>query len=128
MIQTKDQRVAKELAELPVHNARLAKLLSVLVTFVELELKKDIVVTSILRTQAEHDALYAATPPAQRPTSSPHMNWEAADLRSSTFTQPEIDRMVNFLNQFSFRNGKKVAMCHAIAGGAMHFHIQYAKG
>lgn len=127
MAKFKDARIEKEYNELPVHNPRLAKLLRAAETFVELEFKKEIVYTSIFRTQAEHDALYAQTPPGLKPASSPHMFWEAADLRSTIFTDEEINRLLGFLNTFTFRNGKQVSICHAVAGGAMHFHIQYSK-
>lgn len=119
-IQWKDNRLHKEWAELPVHNRRLRKVLDALSTFAELELGKDLVITCLYRDPAENAAVGGIA-------NSPHMSWEAVDLRSSTFTQEEIDRMLAFLNCFSFRNGKKTAICHAVAGGAKHFHIQVAK-
>lgn len=127
MLTTKTPKIEAELKLLQIHNPRLYSLLEMLSKFSELELGKDIMITSILRTQAEHDALYAATEASKRPTSSPHMFWEAVDIRSAGIPPIAKSRMLNFLNQFSFRNGKQVAMCHAIAGGAEHFHIQYAK-
>jgi len=126
-IQTKDSRISKEYAELPVHNPRMIQVLLALSLFCEAEFKKHIMITSIFRTQQEHDALYAATEPAKRPLTSPHMTWEGVDLRSSTFTDAEITRMVAFLNMFTYRGGKPVALYHKIAGGANHFHIQFAR-
>lgn len=123
----KTDREKTEFEQLPSYNYRLQNLLNALDIFVAMEFGKDICITSIHRTQAEHDALYANTAAAQKPVSSPHIFWEAADIRSTDFTPEEIGRMVNFLNQFKFRNGKNVGMYHQIAGGALHFHIQYAK-
>lgn len=127
MIKFKDTKLEREYNELPVHNARLYKLLSALNAFCELELSKDIVITHLYRTQAEHDSLYAKTPPAQRPGRSPHQDWNAVDLRSSVFNDAEIKRMLSFLNCFTYRAGKPVAMYHAIAGNVFHYHIQFEK-
>lgn len=106
-------------------NQRLGKLLVALELFVSLEFGKELTLTSIFRTQEEHDALYAHTPPDKRPARSPHMDWGAVDLRSSDFTQEEITKMLSFLNCFSRKDGKKVAIYHTISGNVAHFHIQY---
>lgn len=121
----KEQRESAEYTQLLAQNNRLWWLLSCIDVFCKFELHKDICITSVFRTPEEHKALYAATP--NPPVSSPHMFWEAADIRSSDFTQTEIDRMVKFANEFTFRNGKQVALYHQVSGNAYHFHIQYGK-
>lgn len=85
----------------------------------------DVCITSIFRTPEEHKALYAATPEAQRPATSPHMRWEAADIRSTDFDSNEITRMLAFLNTWSGINGKPAAIYHTIIAGAPHFHVSY---
>lgn len=97
-----------------------------LADFVHFEFKEDLVVTSIFRTQAEHDALYALTPPDKRPKTSPHMYWNAFDIRSTVFSDAEKQRMLKFLNCFTYLTGqgKPVAILHSIAGNVEHFHVQ----
>lgn len=121
----KTKKIESEYNELPVRNGRLFQVLRALEIYCRIEFNKDLVITHIYRTPEEHKQLYAMT--KNPPTSSPHQFWEGVDLRSSTFTQPEIDKMVGFLNCFTFRNGKKTAIYHAIAGNVPHFHIQVAK-
>lgn len=125
MLCFKTNRQAVEYETLKVKNKNLVRILDCLVTFCELEFKKDITLTDIFRTQADFDALYAATPVDKRPKSSPHMVWEAVDIRSSTFSDPEIIKMQAFLNQFTaYKGSRKVALYHKIAAGAFHFHVQ----
>lgn len=127
MIKFKTLREETEYGELFTENSRLCELLHNIESFVHLEFKKEIVITSIHRTEAEHQALYVSTPEAQRPKSSVHCQWEGLDLRSSIYTESEINRIVNFVNQFTFRNGKKACLYHEIPGNARHLHIQYSK-
>jgi hypothetical protein len=125
MISYKTPREQAEWTTLCKENPSLTKAVHSLDYFCEAEFGKNIVLTSVFRTQAEHDALYAQTPPAQRPATSPHCRWEAVDIRSHAFTSAEIARMVSFLNQFvSGFPGKPTALYHAIPGGAPHFHAQ----
>ncbi len=119
-ILSKTPRIEHELGQLDVQNPRLLRVLQALEAYAMLEFNKDIVLTCLYRSPEENAAQGGIA-------NSPHLSWEAADLRSSTFTGPEIDRMLGFLNWFSFRNGKKTAICHAVAGGAAHFHLQVAK-
>jgi hypothetical protein len=123
----KTDRQKSDFEQLKSKNPRIVRLATALSEFCELELKKDITVTDVFRTQEEFEALYSQTPPEKRPPTSPHMRWEALDLRSSVFTDREIERMLAFLNCFSYQGGqRKVALYHTIAGNVAHFHIQYA--
>ncbi len=126
MVEFKTDRIKKEYLELKTKNNRLYRLIECISEFVSLEFNKNVVLTEVLRTQAEFEALYAQTPPAQKPARSPHMDWKAVDLRSSIYTPEEITRLVAFCNQFRFRAGlKKVAIYHKINGNAFHFHVQF---
>jgi hypothetical protein len=127
MIKFKSEREQKEYNELPIHNSRLAAFIRAMDIFCTLEFGKDLTITSLFRTQAEHNTLYANTPIADRPISSVHCQWEGCDLRSTDFTLAQIDRIVDFANQFTFRHGKKVGLYHMINGNAPHLHLQVSK-
>lgn len=125
-IDFKTDRIRKEFLELQSRNPHLFSLLDELNIWVSNNLRKDIVITHLYRTKAEHDALYAQTPPEKRPKLSPHTLWQAADIRSKGFTDQEIGAIVKFItNRFKNPSGKPTAFAHAIAGGAFHVHIQY---
>ena len=120
MITFKSPRIENEFKQLYNRNPRLQKVLEIAARYCELEFKKDIVITSLYRDPQENkDVGGIAT--------SPHMTWEAADLRSFTFTDEELAKLAAFLNGITFRNGKKTCVYHKVAGGAYHLHIQVAK-
>lgn len=122
----KTLRERNESEELLIQNPRLFELLHCLNIFVELEMGKTIMVTSIYRSQEEQDSLYKEVPLEKRPKRSPHQDWKAVDLRSKDFTDQEIKRIVAFCNQFKYQNGTRVtALYHTIAGNVNHLHIQY---
>lgn len=119
-------RIAEEYDKLLTVNPKLHKLIDILDCFAQMELGKELTVTCIFRTKEENDALYAATPPSQRPPTSPHCFFHAVDLRSSDFTDLQINRIVAFANQFTYEGGaRKVALYHEISGNVKHLHIQY---
>lgn len=122
----KSDRIKQEYDSLTALNPKLHDILSLLFTYCLYEFNKKITLTSIFRTQAEHDALYANTPPESRPKSSPHMFWKAVDIRSTDFNDKEKQKMLAFLNCFTYTSGqgRPVAMCHTVAGNVEHFHIQ----
>jgi hypothetical protein len=125
MISFKTPQIEKEFEELKNKNVRLRRLLVCANEFCELEFNKSLVLTQIFRTPEEQKALYAQT--ANPPAASPHMIWRGADIRSTVFTAREIERLLAFLNTFSYQGGqRKVSIYHAIAGQALHFHVQYS--
>ena len=125
MIEFKSDRIQQEYKQLLVQNQRLYRLIECLSQFTSLEFNKPLFITSILRTEAEHKELYKDTPNA--PTTSPHLFWRGVDLRSTIYTDTEIQRMLKFLNCFLYQGGAKpTAIYHSIAGNAIHFHVQYA--
>lgn len=125
MIDFKTDRVKSEYAELLKQNQRLYRLVECIAQFTDLEFKKPVFITSILRTEAEHKGLYKDVP--NPPPMSPHCYWRGVDLRSSIYTENEIQRIVKFANCFLFHGGAKVtALYHTLPNNALHLHIQYA--
>jgi len=91
--------------------------------YITLMFGKETVLTSILRTPEEQAALYAASP--TKVVNSPHLTYEAVDLRSSLYTPEEIASICAYLNlTYRNANGKKVAIFHKIPGNVDHMHIQ----
>lgn len=125
MFKTETERTEWE--QLDLKNPRLHSLILWLENYVQLNFGKELTLTEIFRSQEEFDALYAQTPPEQRPARSPHQDWHAVDIRSSVFTGSEIQKMISVLNTFKYKDGsKQVCVYHQIAGNVMHFHIQYS--
>lgn len=120
----KVDRIRDEFADLIQKNNKLFLLLVELERFVREGLGKDVVLTSILRTKEENDALYTQTPVDKRPKSQPHCTWEAVDIRSAVYTDDEIKRILGFINgSYKNKNGKPAALYHMINGNVPHFHI-----
>lgn len=122
MIGTKTDRIAKELAELPVHNKRLYDIVQLTQAYSLLAFGKSIMITEINRTPEENTALY---PAGAEPAHRPHTKWEAVDLRSWVFTDGEIQKLLSMLNTITVYKGqRKCGVYHAITNGAFHLHIQ----
>lgn len=125
-LQPKDERINKELPELFKQNPAMAQLIACLTFFVEREFKKDVVVTSVYRTAQEQADLYKDVPEDKKVLNSPHCRWEAFDFRTSIFTPREKERLLTFLNCFTYQGGqRKVFMIHTIAGNVEHAHVQF---
>lgn len=124
----KTENERREWAQVSTENPRMFKVGTMLDLYTQTEFGKEITLTEVYRTQAEHDALYAQTPPDKRPVTSPHMRWEAFDVRSHDFTQAQIDKMLKFLNLVTVYGGQRqCAIYHTITGNAFHFHVQVSK-
>lgn len=129
MVQFKTPREQDEFNKLLVHNPKLYSVAQALSIFVEQEFNKPVIITSILRTAEEQAELYKDVPADKKVLSSPHMRWEAFDLRDSIYSPREIERMLSFLNMFTYQGGQRaVAIRHTIAGNVSHFHVQAGKG
>ena len=125
-IQFKTNAERDQFVELGTKNKALVELLIDLDQLVTSTMHKNIVLTSVYRSPDEQAALYAKS--ERKVTNSPHSSHEAVDLRSWTFTDPERDEIVDYLNKkHKNASGRPVAMCHAIPSGALHFHIQLYK-
>ena len=82
------------------------------------------VITCLARTPDEDDAVGSE--------SDSHSTLRAFDVRSTSYTQSEIEDICSYMNRefaqyaaVSAKTGKKLlALHHKVAGGAMHFHFQ----
>lgn len=123
MINFKTGKEREDFDLLDQHNPVLKALLIDAGEFTMLMYGKPIVITSIHRDAAEQAELYKQS--QVKVIKSAHNTWEAADLRSRTFTPEEIKRICEYLNlKYKNANGKIVAFCHRIDGNAEHFHCQ----
>lgn len=83
---------------------------------------KQIVVTGIIRTQAEQIELCRSLGVAYYDTV--HTLHRGVDLRSKVYTGDEIDILREMTNkQFEYGRGKQVAIFHDVGAGP-HFHLQ----
>jgi hypothetical protein len=131
MLKSKTERIRKEFEELPSKNASLAQLILDLNDFVSLEFNKDVVMTHIFRTQEDQKALYAKE--AKQNKSSPHMRWEAVDIRDWIYDAKEKKAIGKFLKEYydatnemnKLPSGSRTYWLHSLKSNAMHFHIQY---
>lgn len=126
MISFKTDKIKKEFTSDKVH-PRLKKIMTMLSIFCEVEFAKDIVVTELLRTQAEQDRYYGKNPAyIKKPWNSVHQFGRGCDIRTiNHFTPTEIKKIVAFLNIITYRKKSKVktATYHNIGLGN-HIHIQ----
>lgn len=126
-IEFKEASLGVEFFELQAKNPRLHRLINLLHDYTMLEFNKGVVITHIFRTPEQQKELYKDTPADKRPTTSPHMTWGAVDIRSSIYDAKQIDKMLKFLNTFTYAGGQRsVAIHHMVAGNTWHTHIQYA--
>lgn len=122
MITFKTDTERSQYVELGTKNPKLVELLIDLDQMITKDYGKNIVLTSVYRSPEEQASLYSQA--TRKVTNSAHTTYEAVDLRSWTFTDSERDEIVSYLNKkYKNANGKPVAMCHAIPGGTIHFHI-----
>lgn len=109
-------------AELGTKNKPLVELVIDLVGHIRDLYSKDVVLTSVYRSPEQQSDLYKQS--AVKVEKSAHETYEAVDLRSWLYTPAEIAEICAYLNKkHKNANGKPVAMCHAITGGAFHFHV-----
>lgn len=126
MIQFKNDRIKAEWSQLESNNLSLFNLVKALSLLVKNNFDKDVVITSIYRSAEEQAELYKDVPEGKKVLNSPHMRWEAVDLRSNIYTETEIKKMLTFLNLFLYQGGQRnVAIYHTIAGNVAHFHLQF---
>lgn len=85
---------------------------------------KQVVITEILRTDAEQRALLAGLRPPVEYYATVHSSWRGADIRSRDYTRDEIGILRAAINKrFEYGRGKEVALFHDMGAGA-HFHLQ----
>lgn len=121
-ISFKTNKERDQYVELGTKNPALVELLIDLEAYIRVNLKKNIVITSVYRSPEEQAALYKQS--THKVKNSDHTLYQAVDLRSWLYSPAEIEQICTYLNKkYKNASGAKVAMCHAITGGAMHFHI-----
>lgn len=119
-IQFKTDRIRDEYSQLISKNSKLFTMLEDIERFISETLNKDVVITSIYRSPEENAALYNGNPPK----SIPHTTWEAFDLRSSVYTDDEINKILAYVtSNYKNTNGKTPALYHVIPGNVYHFHF-----
>lgn len=121
-MQFKTPRIREEFIDLTMKNDNLFKILTHADQYSQQEFKKEVVLTCIYRTPEENAALYASS---VEPAWRPHTAWCGADLRSTIYTDAEIQKLLSFLNHFTVYGGqRRCASYHTIAGNVFHFHVQ----
>ena len=123
------ERLEKEWQELDTQNPLLKEMLLDINEYSYRKFGKSIIITMLLRTQAEQDSLYwHDLKYRKKPWKSPHQFWQSADIRSSMFTSEEIKDLVEYINEKYDESNywDWTAKFHNVGHGD-HFHTQYLK-
>lgn len=123
------QRLKDELETLKDKNWDLYQLLAELNLYTNEQFDKSIMLTMIYRTDEEQDEIYKDSEKYKaRKFKSPHQFWQAADIRSKTFTDEEVKQIEDYLNEkWNSSNYYKWTARNHTVGLGMHFHIQFVK-
>lgn len=130
MMEFKTDRIRNEWTQLRAKNYALYAMVESLEDFVGAELNKKVLLTCIYRSQADQESIYGRG----TKRSSPHMRWEAVDLRDWIYTPAEKDKIIKWLkanydqtNQLSVIRpaASRTVWLHVVPGQAWHFHLQY---
>jgi len=117
------------LPDLPGEFARIDNRLQALLIYtsglVDYLYSQHVVVTMLLRSQAEQDRIYGADPAYQaRPWKSVHQVGRGVDIRSYTYTRSQIDNIVAEINSsYLYSAQHPTALYHDVGQGA-HIHLQ----
>jgi hypothetical protein len=104
--------------------------LRAIVSFVDLYVKRnydiDIVVTCLMRSQAQQDFIYKDDPNYKtKPWHSVHQYGRGADIRTSNLDDIIIDEIMDLLLLLPYGDGKhKTALLHEVGDNGKHIHIQ----
>ncbi len=112
--------------QLPKIDERLKAMLFFLDYYVTQRYNKEIMITELIRTQAEQDIIYKDDPKYKKGPkwASVHQYGRGADLRVSEFTLDEIKDILDLLNKIPYGDGRhKTALIHNVGFGD-HIHIQ----
>jgi hypothetical protein len=124
MIKFKDSRVETEWKYSSELSERVKKIAEIVAGFCQLNFGKDVVITHILRSQAEQDTFYANDAKyKEAPWKSVHQYGRGIDLRSRDFTPAEIERIVAFANMITYSKEKNTCVYHDVGQGK-HIHLQ----
>ena len=89
--------------------------------FIKKNFNKPIVLTEVLRTQAQQNKIYGK----KRGKKSWHQFYAAADLRVRIYTPSEIVQIVSFLKKFEKENALRLTVLYHDIGLASHIHFQF---
>jgi len=134
-IQFKDNstRLSNELDELRKQNNDLYEMIvNDICPYISHHFGEDTVVTMILRTDVEQDAIYKGKTHRdgrkydEKPWKSPHQFWHGVDLRSRDLALNEIKQLTDYINQKynKLNHYKTTADCHDVGVGE-HLHVQF---
>lgn len=130
LVKNDNVRLFKEIKELRHRNHGLMMLLLDIRDYVSIKYNKDIIVSHIYREQSEQDFYYKDNERYKKKKfKSPHQYFHGVDIRSSIFTQEEIDDIVIYINQRWDNSNyyKWTSKCHKVGNNGKHFHIQYVE-
>lgn len=117
----KTDKIKTEFEELENHNENLYDVLTRIEVFCDSIGVEEPVITCILRAEEENKAVGGIA-------TSPHLIWDAADLRSKIYAQDEIDEIVKEVNSWGYSyRGKPTIIYHRVVGGVPHLHVQVLK-
>ena len=125
LIQFKYARL-KDQFDSPSVDSRLKDIVYWLASWCWYNLEKSIIITHILRTQEQQDAIYNGNASYVRePWQSVHQYGRGVDLSVKYYTQVEIARIQDTLNKKFLYNkeGKNTCVVHDVGLGE-HIHIQ----
>lgn len=101
-----------------------------LAEFIHETFRKSMIITEIYRSKADQERIYGAGTTKV----SPHMFWQAIDIRDWIYTDDEKKQIIEFLKENydphnlmrEIRAAKsKTVWLHAVGKHGMHFHLQY---
>jgi len=122
-------RLSSEWTSLLEKNAFLHGLIRDINTYTQTNFKKTITLTMIYRTDQEQAYLYKDDARyKERQFKSPHQFWHAVDIRSRTFTDSEVTKLVAYINdKYDADNYYRWTAKNHNVGSGIHFHIQFSK-
>ena len=123
MILYKTDRIKKEFTSGEI-SSNLISILYMLSTYCNMEFRKSIIITDLLRSEKEQYHIYKNNKRfIKKPWMSVHQFGRGADVRSSCFDKNEIKKIKDFLNCITYDDKHKTAIYHSVGFGK-HFHIQ----
>ena len=129
MLRFKRQYLANEFKTLKMKNAPLAQLMLDLTDYVRGEFKKNVMVTHLFRSKRTQDRIYGKG----TKRISPHMLWQAVDIRHWIYTPGQKSKIVAYLKNYDSMNrarfihaaNSRTVWLHQVGAHGTHFHIQY---
>lgn len=120
-LEFKTDKIKQQFKELEKHNRSLSLIVKAIDKRFKKDLKKDVVLTEVFRTFEEQDKIYG-----KNASISPHMVWEAVDIRTHGISDKDIRSLLFALNNtFNEINIYPVTAIFHDIGLGPHLHIQF---